>query len=374
MILKSIKVEHKDEKTGLVLKRIITSDGEYLNHKIAIDNSMCNCEKHRLCYGKNIFDNPFQTHHIPFNNKKMIWDFDGMQISREHAKRQNRIYLTFQQRSEEQWQSLTFPEAEGDFQDLATRGLSFVPYSIPLDAKLEDWIKRRGEAVLLLNNSQILVPVFCSKHQRELFEEIFNYEFEHSKIIGVQCYGLYDEVTLLNLMKIRLRNMKLESKDECPLLFGLNYQKILKSFANVSGSFAYSCFGFDILSCRQMFLEKMPPEVVQHILSTKPEEMMRYDRNLGGFSLSAEQEFDNGINLTKQFLLNVDLTEGLNPHQAIQWANHNGQQKDFDVLNDYLLETAYEGKEDLALKYIGSEKERWAVFWKTKMIQTAEVS
>ena len=41
------------------------------------------------------------------------------------------------------------------------------------------------------------------------------------------------------------------------------------------------------------------------------------------------------------------------------------------MLNDAILETAYPEKEDTALRCI-SDKERWSVFWKTKMPQTAE--
>jgi len=94
---------------------------------------------------------------------------------------------------------------------------------------------------------------------------------------------------------------------------------------------------------------------------------MKYDKNLGGFNLSAEQEFYDGINITKEFLEEVKLSEGLTQYQAIQWANHLEQQEDFNVLNNHILETAYKEKENSALNYIASEKERWSVFWKTNM-------
>ena len=370
MIIKSIKVEHTDETTGFVLKKIITSEGEYLNHKIAVNNSLFSCEQKRLIYNKPLLNVPFQIHHIRFNNKKKIWDFDTINISKAHASKQKRIYLAFQQRKEKKWEILTFAEAEVDFQDLTSRGLTLVPYPIPLNASLEEWKKRREDALSILNKSQMLVPIFCSKHEKELFEEIFNYEFEHSKIIGVQCYTINDTNTIINLTKIKLRNMLLQTGDEAPILIGLNYEKVLRKLSNVSGSFAYSCFGFDVLSNRQIFLENMKTEVINKILSTKPEEIMRYDRILGGFNLSAEQEFWDGINITKEFLENVNLSEGLTPYEAIQWANHKGQQDDFKELNDYILETAYEGKENSTITYI-SRKERWDVFWNTKMPQMA---
>jgi len=48
MILKKIKTEHTDKKTGMVLKRITTSEWETHNHKIAVNNSLFNCEKSRI--------------------------------------------------------------------------------------------------------------------------------------------------------------------------------------------------------------------------------------------------------------------------------------------------------------------------------------
>jgi len=43
MILKEIKTEHTDKRTGMVLKRIETSEWETHNHKIAVNNSLFNC-------------------------------------------------------------------------------------------------------------------------------------------------------------------------------------------------------------------------------------------------------------------------------------------------------------------------------------------
>jgi len=163
----------------------------------------------------------------------------------------------------------------------------------------------------------------------------------------------------------------LQTGDEAPLLIGLNYEKVLRSLSCVSGNFAYSCYGFDVLSCRQMNMENMPTEVIKNMIGKEIEEIMRYDRVLGGFNRSAEQEFWDDINMTRVFLENVDVTQGLTPYQAIQWANHRGQQKDFDILNDYILETAYD--ENALLNFINNNKEKWAVFYKTKIMQTAGV-
>ena len=370
MILRPTKTEHSDEKTGMVLKRITTSEWETHNHKIAVNNSLFNCEKMRIDNKKPILNAHFQIYHIFFNKKRKIWNFDKMAESKAFASKLGRFYLPFQQRNAKQWESLTFKEAEADFQDLITRGLSFVPYSIPLDASLEEWKKRKADALTLLNQGQTLVAIFCSKHQIDLFEGVFNYEFESSKLIGVQCYGLNDANTLLNLMKIKARNQRLQTGDEAPILIGLNYEKVLRNLSCVSGNFAYSCFGFDVLSCRQINMENLPTDVIRKMLSKEIEEIMKYDRVLGGFNHSAEQEFWDGINATRAFLENVDVTQGLSPYQAIQWANHREQQKDFDILNEYILETAYDS--NALLNFIESEKEKWAVYWKTKISLLSE--
>ncbi|MBS3093236.1 hypothetical protein J4456_01500 [Candidatus Pacearchaeota archaeon] len=371
MILQKIKTEHSDEKTGLVVKRITTSEWEHLNHKISANNSLFNCEQQRLAYSKPILNIPFQTHHIYYNKERHIWDFDGLEESKEHAKKQKRFYLPFQQRTEKQWLALDFSEAEGDFQDLVYRGLPLVPYSIPPTASLDEWKIRKAIAEKILHPSQVLVVIFYSKHDTKKFEAIFNYEFEHSKLIGMQCYNINDNNTFTNLMKIKLRNSMLQVGDEAPLLLALNYGKIQRSFSNVSGSFAYGCFGFDIFSERQINIKNLPSEIIKQIKNKTPDEIMRYDKIIGGYNLSAEQEFWDGRNITREFLESVKVSEGLTPFQAIQWANHRGQQEDFDMLNDAILETAYPEKEDTALRCI-SDKERWSVFWKTKMPQTAE--
>ncbi len=363
MILQSIKTEHTDNKTGLVVKRITTSEWQHLNHKMAIGNFMFGCEKQRIRFGKPIHNSPFQIHHITYDNKLRHWRLDAISPSQAHAQTQNRLFLPFQQRTEGQWANLIFQEAENDFQTLATKGLTFVPYSIPLNASLEEWKTRRSNAVSVLNTSQTLVPVFCSKHQTSSFEEIFNYEFEHSKLIGIQCYCLTDADTALNLAKVKQRNMRLQTGDDAPLLIALSYGKVQRSFENVSGSFAHACLGFDIFSERQISLANMPEKVAEKIINTPPEEMMRYDASLGGFNLTAEQQLE-GMNLTRAFLENITLSEGLTAHQAIQWASHIEQQRDFDTLNTHILETA--NNPEATLQFIKNEKEKWAVYWRMK--------
>ena len=207
MILKNIKTEHTDPITGLVLKKITTSEGESFNRKIAVNNSIFSCEQGRLVYKKSLLNASFQINHIPFNIKNKSWSFDKMGFSKSHASKEKRFYLPFQQRNDKQWNNLTFAESETDFQDLATRGLSSVPYTIPIDYSLKEWKVRRKDAESILTKSQSLFPILCSKHKSDLFGQIFNHEFENSRLIGVQCYSLNDANTILN----RLRNGELRN-------------------------------------------------------------------------------------------------------------------------------------------------------------------
>lgn len=360
MILKKIKVECIDSRTGFVLKKIKTSEWEHLNRKLAVNNSILNSELSRLRFKKPIFDTPFQIQHLRYIKKFEEWDFGGINKSKKHASKNNRFFLAFQQRSSDNWEVLTWHEAENDFQDLAGRGLSLVPYSIPQKGALDDWKTRKKDAESILNKSQSLVPILCSNHQRELFEPIMNKEFEESKLMGVQCYNINDYLTLLNLNKIKIKNMSIEEGEETPFILGLSYGKKIKSISNVSGAFAYSCFGFDILSDRQIFLENMPSDVVQKILDKKPDELYRYDTTEGGFNFSDEQIFWKNVNMTKAFLNNVTLSEGLAPYQAIQWANHHNQQNDFKTLNDNILLTKEEPNS--TIDFI-REKSRWSSYW-----------
>ena len=53
-----------DEQTGMVLKKMITDKGEYLNRKLAVPNTIYICEKGRAKLNKSQIDSPFQTYHL----------------------------------------------------------------------------------------------------------------------------------------------------------------------------------------------------------------------------------------------------------------------------------------------------------------------
>lgn len=106
MILRNVKVEHTDEKTGLVLKKITTSEGDFLNHIMAVNNTIYNCEEKRVVANKPVLLSPCQVNHIQYAHKKLLWDMDSISPSKNHASKQNRIYTTFLQRNKKQWNGL----------------------------------------------------------------------------------------------------------------------------------------------------------------------------------------------------------------------------------------------------------------------------
>lgn len=107
MILKNVKVECVDPQTGLVLKRITTSENSYLNRKLAVNNSIMNSEVSRITAKKSVFPSPAQVYHIRYDDKLHYWVTKGISAAKEHANKQNRLFLPFEQRSEGMWDALT---------------------------------------------------------------------------------------------------------------------------------------------------------------------------------------------------------------------------------------------------------------------------
>ena len=60
MQIKDIRVELVDKNSRLVLKRITTDEGKFLNRTLAVPNSIYHCERKRLIYGKPLFESNFQ--------------------------------------------------------------------------------------------------------------------------------------------------------------------------------------------------------------------------------------------------------------------------------------------------------------------------
>ena len=99
MEILKVKTEYVDKDSRLVLKRITTDKGEFFNRKIAVSNSIFNCEKNRLIYKKTIFASPFQTFHLRWDKKVNEWDFLGLESAKEHAEKFNRIFIPYKQRN-----------------------------------------------------------------------------------------------------------------------------------------------------------------------------------------------------------------------------------------------------------------------------------
>ena len=72
MKIKEVKVELVDEDSRFVIKRIITDKGEFFNRRLAVSNGIYSCERKRLNHGKSVFNSPFQTFHINWDNKEEV--------------------------------------------------------------------------------------------------------------------------------------------------------------------------------------------------------------------------------------------------------------------------------------------------------------
>src|SRR3989338_9399817 len=90
-----------DEQTGMVLKKMITDKGEYLNRKLAVPNTIYICEKGRAKLNKSQIDSPFQTYHLKWNKNDEEWEFLGLKKAKQHAEKNNRLFIPFPQRNQD---------------------------------------------------------------------------------------------------------------------------------------------------------------------------------------------------------------------------------------------------------------------------------
>ena len=106
----------------------------------------------------------------------------------------------------------------------------------------------------------------------------------------------------------------------------------------VSGSFASARFGIDVPSQRQMNHAQIKGMMKAKEESQEEEDNFIYDDIEGGFNKSDEQIAWYGQNKTLKLLSDISLAERLEEYQAILWSNFNGQQRDFEKLNQSILQ------------------------------------
>lgn len=326
------KVEAVDEKTRFVLKRTITDKGEFLNRKLAVPNTIYVCERQRMKLNKSVMDTPFQTHHLKWNKSEEEWELLGLKKASEHARKNNRFFIPFNQRNQTQWASLSWNESFEDFKDLL-RKTEIVPLSIPLNSSLEEWIDKKSEALSLLSENQILIPILSTRHDIRHFPKIAGLELRESKLLGLSCYELTGVSERLNWEFLKLLNSNLTVGENCALIVCFNYPRVMSRHLQIAGSFAFSCFGGDIFSQTKSF--SMDYEKLEDL---KPEDIYCYDNHEKKFTKSNAQKQRYGFDVTNGIICNVPVSDGLDFHQTIKYLSHKLQQEDLDLINQTLIQ------------------------------------
>lgn len=356
MILDYTKVEVVDRESRFLLKRTNLGNRQILNRKHAVTNQIYSYERQRIEEGKGVFPNTFyQTYHI-FFEKNIGFDLTDTHIARAYADNQNRILISFQQRNLKQWIKLDWDEAETSFIAMANQRLQIIPYPLPVNANVDDWIAHKGNAIKKILPSQDIMPVLSSRHNEDTFQDVAQHEIKESKLVGIHLYPDIKPIDFANLSRLRAINANLKPNDVCALFVGFNAMRRLAKLDSVNSSFAYSTFGIDIFSPYQMSQAQMKAMLRD---KEKLKEYLEqfYDITQGGYSTNPDQQawYEEGlIDLLKS---KVTIDEALGKFQAIIWYSTWFEQQDFDTLNSKLL-----SKENI-IEYITNSKSKWATFW-----------
>jgi len=337
MRIKEVVVDLVDEESRFVLKRIVTDKGEFLNRKLSIPNSIYNCERKRKTYGKPAFDFQFQTHHLGWDNREEEWDFKGLKKAKEHADENNRLFIPYKQRNEKQVESLKWDEAKEDFLEFLGK-CEVVPYPILQTATLEEWKIKRSEAMKKLDDGQILMPLFSSKHNVKHFPDLIKFELKNSIILGIDCFELKSPIETANLSFLKAINSSFKIGDKCSLVACFDYPRILTKHSYVAGSFAYCCFAGDIFSEKAYFPRRMSKEAIENMMNKNPDEYLFYDPKQKKFNRAIPQREWYGQDLTINSMKNVSVAEGLQGYQVVKCISHFLQQRDLNLINEILIQ------------------------------------
>lgn len=337
MILKEVKVEAIDKSSRFVLKRIKTSEGEFPNRKLAINNFMFNCEQDRIKFERPVFNNaPIQTHHLSWDFFSNGWDYTMLETAKEHAEKNKRIFLTYNQRSDNKMNELKLKDSVKDFNELINL-VDNVPFQLPLDMTLSKWKEVKEKLLLLLNPTQSLVPIISSRHNPSSFPFIIKEEIGKSKIIGINSYEISTPIEITNLSYLTAINSNVKINEDTSLFVNFGYSRMLRRFSNIAGSFAFSCFAGDIFSERAYNPNTMSKDVIKHMMDRKPTEYSYYDLIEKRFLKSLPQIEWYNVDLTKESMKGVSVAEGLNGYQVIKCISHFLQQKDLDLINSLII-------------------------------------
>lgn len=357
MILKKVKCEVNDPESRFLLKRICTSEGDDYNRIIPVSNKLYYYEKQREEYKKNGgFDSLFQTLHIRWDKYDKEWDYDNFESSKNHAIKNGRIFIPHQQRNQKNLNKLTWQESEGNFIDLLNKGSQFIPYYLPTNASLKDWLKRKKDALSLLNKTQRLIPTFSAKHSVKSFKKIIEHEIKQNQLIGVQSYSLTSPKEIANLSFLRKANASFNEGDECPLIIYFNQPRYIVRFSRINSSFIYSCFAGDVFSQRAYFPKYLPKECWDDIKNGSPADNYFFDSSEGAYSKPKKQKKLYGLNLNETYMKEIDTSEGLTGLQVLNWVSKKYEYRTLKLLNNELF------RNKSIIEYI-KQKRAWAEFW-----------
>ena len=352
MEIKKTEVIYVDKESGFVLKKTTTDEGEFYNRQLTVPNTIYVCEKKRVNLNKPILNAHFQTHHLKWDKSNEEWELTGLKKSRKHAENNYRFFMPFHQRNQQQWENLTWGESLDELQDLL-RKTKIVPINIPINSTLEEWESNKIKALSYLDEDQILMPIISSKHSPKTFPLIFNKELRESLFLGVSCFELVDAVEKINLNFVKAINSRLNEGEECALITYFNYPRVMSRHLQVAGSFAFSCFGGDVLSQRANFYIDF-----EKVDSLTPDDIYCYDNREKKFTKSKSQKERYGFDLSNNLTNIIPIAEGLDFHQAIKFLCHKLQQEDLNQINKFLIE-----KQPLTQKLM--DYTGWGVFLET---------
>jgi hypothetical protein len=108
LIIKKTVIE-AISKHGEILKRTYLSSGtQFMNRKIAVNNSLYNAEKKRVLFDKPLLDCPFQACALHWDLKKKMWRMSSLKEAESHAEQLGRIFLAYHQLTQENWETLNW--------------------------------------------------------------------------------------------------------------------------------------------------------------------------------------------------------------------------------------------------------------------------
>jgi hypothetical protein len=358
MEIKESRIELIDIESRLVLKRIITDKGEFFSRSLAVSNSLYSCERKRVIFGKSLFDSIFQTFHLMWNSKEEEWVAIGYDKAKKHAEENNRFFISYKQRNEEQWDNLDWNEAEKEFSQFLDR-TKIVPFPIPLTATIQEWKEQKEKAKKILSKGQTIMAIFSSKHLNITdFPLLIKEELKDSNFLGICCYELSSVLERTNLSLLNSINASQKEGEKTSLIVYFDYPRILTRQSNIAGSFAFNCFVGDVFSEKAYFPQKMHKDAIEEMLNKKPKDYYLYDIKEKKFTKSLQQEAWHGFDLTNGFMERIAVSEGLSGYNAIKWVNYLLQQRDLRLINKILL--SKRNVLESIKNYTG-----WGVFWNT---------